>query len=443
MDQLSQIQLKTSCVTTVPLQVYNNDFSFIVNGEEFKTSKIISDLLSPVICQIHSNDPIFDTFIINTQERGNFSHILNLLNFKPNNIPNNEIPFFLEIIEILGISSIEYQCPKESTEITIDNVFTLLKQHEKHPQFYHNRFSSEIEFISSHFSELCEDKEEELTKLSIDTLIKILSNENLQLETEDQLLKFSNKLYSNDAKYSILYETVLFENVTSDSMKIFTSIYDMNDLTSSTWNRLSKRLEQDSPNKNEKSSEKNKRYKNVKERGIEFQWSDQNEFKGIIHYLREKSNNQIENEINITASTTVNNSECYQPRCVVLFEDQQHFFHSQNVENNWLCFDFKEKRVIPTHYTVRSYPSGANAHHPKTWVIEGSNDNSSWDKIDEEVNCAHLNGLNVSHTFEMNKQNSNEYKYIRMRLTGPNWANYNYLMVDSFEIYGRLIQPSS
>ena len=441
---MSQIQLKTSCITTVPLEVYNNDFSFIVNGEEFKTSKLNSDLLSPKICRIHSNDPLIDSFIINTKSRGNFSNILNLLNFEQNKITENELPFFFEIIEQLGLSSIEYDGINEFAEITIDNIFTNLKRHEKRPKFYDKILTREIEFISSHFNEFCEKKEEEMRTISIDTLIQILNNDQLRLETEDQLVKFLNELYLKDVKYSILYETVLFENVTSETMKFFTSIYDMNDLTTLTWKRLSKRLEEDLSKEHERRSGKNKRYKKLKERIIEIESPNQNEFKGIIHHLREKSNNQIENEINITASSILFDNESYHPRNVVLFEDQNRFFCSKNFENSWLCFDFKDNRVIPTHYTIRSNSCDENnSSHPKTWVIEGSNDNLSWDEIDEEINCAHLNGRNVSHTFEMNKQNSKEYKYIRMRLTGPNWYYCNYLIIDSFEIYGRLIQSSS
>lgn len=65
-----QIQLKTSSIMKVPLRTYNEDFKFIVNGEEIKTSRIISDLLSPKISQIHFVDSAIDTFTINTTNKG-------------------------------------------------------------------------------------------------------------------------------------------------------------------------------------------------------------------------------------------------------------------------------------------------------------------------------------------------------------------------------------
>lgn len=52
---MKKIQLKTTSILNVSLQSYEKDFSFLVNGEEFKTSRIISDLLSPKICQLHKD----------------------------------------------------------------------------------------------------------------------------------------------------------------------------------------------------------------------------------------------------------------------------------------------------------------------------------------------------------------------------------------------------
>ena len=82
MCRKSNIQLDYASVLQVPLQNYREDFTFIVNVEEFPTTQLISDLLSPKIGQIHSIDPTFSKFAIETQNKGNFSHILQLINFQ-------------------------------------------------------------------------------------------------------------------------------------------------------------------------------------------------------------------------------------------------------------------------------------------------------------------------------------------------------------------------
>ena len=54
-------------------------------------------------------------------------------------------------------------------------------------------------------------------------------------------------------------------------------------------------------------------------------------------------------------------------------------------------FDFKDHKIIPTDYTLKSNSSSANVQKPKSWVIEGSNDNNSWEVIDEQVNYNYYN----------------------------------------------------
>lgn len=76
------IQLSTTSFLTAPLHVYDNDLLFIVNGKEFKKSKIISDLLSQLFAEYIQHDLTFDVYIINMRSEGNFSHIINLCNFK-------------------------------------------------------------------------------------------------------------------------------------------------------------------------------------------------------------------------------------------------------------------------------------------------------------------------------------------------------------------------
>lgn len=102
MSQQKKVYLDTASILTVPFQTYEPNFSFIVNGKEFKTSRLILDILSPVICKLHSNGPTLGTFTINTQNNGDFTHILNLINFQSITFSEDEVPFFSEVVEKLG-----------------------------------------------------------------------------------------------------------------------------------------------------------------------------------------------------------------------------------------------------------------------------------------------------------------------------------------------------
>lgn len=97
MNGFGTIKLKKSSIINVPLQTYQQDFTFIVNGEDYKTTRLFSDLISPKICKLHIIDPTIDFFIIDTKEKGNFSYFLDLQNFSEYSIPEEEIPFILEV----------------------------------------------------------------------------------------------------------------------------------------------------------------------------------------------------------------------------------------------------------------------------------------------------------------------------------------------------------
>ena len=71
------------------------------------------------------------------------------------------------------------------------------------------------------------------------------------MKDEDQLLNFLNRLYKIDRKYCVLYEFVIFSNVTTNCIKEFLEVFDFNDLSSSTWKSISRRLQEEISDKNE------------------------------------------------------------------------------------------------------------------------------------------------------------------------------------------------
>lgn len=101
---------------------------------------------SPNICRIHINDPTFSAFIISTKHSGYFS-ILDLIKFTQIKISDDELPFILEVIEILGTENFYLNDANESTEITVNNVFFTFKKHEEYDKLYSKQISEEIDFI--------------------------------------------------------------------------------------------------------------------------------------------------------------------------------------------------------------------------------------------------------------------------------------------------------
>lgn len=437
MSEENKIQLLPSRIINVPLQEYENNFTFIVNGRKFKTSRIIADILSPKICHNHLIDELLDEFVINTRYEGDFSHILQLIDFKENNIIDDELPFISEVLEILNNESIKCIQTNNTIEITNDNVFSLIHEHEKYPFFYSEKISKEVEFIASHFYEIYKTHKNELLQLTNELLLKIVSNSRLQIYSEDQLLDFINECYILDTSNYNLYEYVYFINASSDSIKKFILNFNYNDMTHSIWQKISYRLQQEIPDlksEEELGIDINSRY-----REISFPFSIENEFSGIIKYLRNQSNDQIDQVVKITSSSIYNDDTNYKPSNVVFFDDQNSFFCTKNEKNSWICFEFKNNSIIPTHYSIKSVKWKQSDTYPKSWVIQGSNDNESWMNLDEEKNSSELNHPLAVHTFKNNMIRNRMFKYIRILSTGPDWLGSNFLGLNSFEIYGKLI----
>lgn len=203
------------------------------------------------------------------------------------------------------------------------------------------------------------------------------------------------------------------------------------------WKGLSKRLCQEIDKKEENLDTLNNDKSRYIEVGKLFEYTEDKVFKGIFNYFQTETNGQIEKEIDFTSSSLYSIS--YPPKNVALFDDKNSLFISQDVAGSWICFDFKDHRVTPTHYTMRSYCWSENNWHPRNWVVEGSCDNSKWEIIDDEKECSLVRGSSLVHTFKMNQPKSEKFKYIKLRATGPNWYNNNYFAFESLELYGWVI----
>lgn len=71
---------------------------------------------------------------------------------------------------------------------------------------------------------------------------------------------------------------------------------------------------------------------------------------------------------NITSS--VLHSQLYSPYNVCLYGNESNkYFYTDNLQNSWICFDFKDHRIIPTSYIIKSGWHLQNGHHPRMWIV--------------------------------------------------------------------------
>jgi hypothetical protein len=65
-----------------------------------------------------------------------------------------------------------------------------------------------------------------------------------------------------------------------------------------------------------------------------------------------------------------------------LVEMSDRYFASSDDPGQFIWFDFKSQRVIPTSYAIRSGPFKAGGSHPKSWKVEVSSNGSDWTELD-------------------------------------------------------------
>lgn len=186
-----------------------------------------------------------------------------------------------------------------------------------------------------------------------------------------------------------------------------------------------------------------KQYNEIK---VTFSGSQDDRFKGIISKLGNgNAKSAYENKIiDITASSYHNDS--YLPSKALEYENN-YYYHSLDNGNyrneghiEWFCVDFKERKVKPYHYSIKSCPPGGV--NLQNWVLEGSNDGESWKDLDTQNGNKSLDGSSKANTFEVpNSQNNKFYRYLRIRQTGVNTENNYKLIIASLEYFG-LIQEA-
>jgi hypothetical protein len=105
----------------------------------------------------------------------------------------------------------------------------------------------------------------------------------------------------------------------------------------------------------------------------------------------------------------------------------------------WICYDFKERRIIPTHYAIRANDYGhAGYSHLKSWLVEISVDGKSWREVARKENNEQFNGQGFTGTFAV--PGGAECRFIRLVNIGRNHAGRDTLCISAWEIFGTLIE---
>lgn len=264
---------------------------------------------------------------------------------------------------------------------------------------------------------------DELKKMSRDDLEQIFSSPNLQIESEDWLFELINSL---GPEFHYLYDYIDIQYLSVSNVKLLIENIEKYEINfhNLMWSSICRRLLIDVSSVITKQNPRQ-----IKIPGIKCD-------EGIFKYLQKSSNDNVyvSNTFDVKVSGIhageIKNLFDYSKATVLKVFDK---------ENSYIIIDFKDKKVNLSKYyfSVPNSSTGYSGSRPKTWIIEGSNDSSDWETIDERNNDSSLTGYGYSNTFDI-KQNSNFYRYIRIKEI-ISQDNDHRLLLSEIELFGSIM----
>ena len=455
---MKEFSLEPHVFQDLNFKMLENDFYFFIDNNVFECNKIVADIISPIIRKQHFNDPTINSFEIDTTEYdlskidfSLFNLVLESAQFNSIQIDSSNIDALQFFFNKLGNPSFMEKFNEMTSKITNENAVQQLLLKDK----IHIQAKEEIEFIASHLYEL----ENQIQNIPPQYLHEIFSSKNLCISSEEWLLNFiidccekaaKGELSDERAEYANLLECVHFDSLSSDSIDLFFKKTILNDINSATWNLIAQLCMKLKANNGEKSNSKDtsqinsKRYfqkpapvqKPAPAMPIDIEFFGGNPLNGIFEYLKSHYSNgkNIADSgiINVKPSTVVSGTSVFN-----LFEHNSNSVYlSKDIPGQWILFDFKNFRVIPKFYSLATHEHPANSHHLRSWVVEVSDDNLNYTEISRESNNVTLNRPNSLVVYKTLKQK--KARYIRIRMTGPNWNNNAVLALTKVEFFGTL-----
>jgi len=160
-------------------------------------------------------------------------------------------------------------------------------------------------------------------------------------------------------------------------------------------------------------------------------------FSGIFDGLSKKIDKNLadSSDVDVTTSSILdNNPGSYIPKNVL--NNTNSYWCSQNLPNSWIQFDFKERKVSITSYSMNV------GNRVKSWKVEGSTDGSTFEIIDNKVDTTDFQNSNMNFDDPRSQKNfpvqpnNKYYRYIRITSTSKSWHNYDYFGLYRVEFFG-------
>jgi hypothetical protein len=439
----------------VEVQDWSDDFTFIIGDHCYQCRTSVGQFLSPRVCKLRWIDATISELRLEVEDGEElFGSMLEASQGCSIAVDSAHRRTFKGIYAARWNSELYRSvCPELGDEATGENVVDRL------PFLSATRcdISTELEFIASHFYGFLH-RPDALKAFPVSLLYEIISHGSLRVESEDSLYNLSHKGIETNRKMFGLLEFVRFEYCSTDVMNDFFDLLseDCYEINASMWGSLRARLVLPNMTKRQFPPSVKKGKIQVSRQEVEIDVPD-----GIIaHRTRECGGNVHDHSVvNVTSgsfeketcganphsgaygscphSAAKNAADLETNSCFISAfrrkeEDIPH------MRNNWVCYDFKERGIVPTHYAIRAFSCDPGDQHLKSWLVETSADEKRWQVVAREEGTKQLNGRWLTGTFPV--AGGGECRFIRLVDIGRNHPGTDCLLITAWEIFGSLIE---
>jgi hypothetical protein len=402
-----------------------HDFEFEIAGAIYSCPSFIAEFLSPRISNARASDPTVSKYLIQVGDHMHvFKKVLELG-------MGGKVEFSREEKISLALIALDLE-NSEIAQIVSDEVSDIISAETVNDRIAIRQalkmdIGAEIEYLASNFHSL---STETLMGLSVDVLFEVLSHPGLRILSEDSLFDFVYSRTLANCEYSVLFGLIHFDYLWKESVQDFlrwsSEFFSL--VSAETWRRICGRLLVRGQSRAETRIWQ----------GELIEYQPQGPLNGIIAHLTRVHRGNVHRLGVVTVSASTLASELHP--AVDLHANS--FIATRDQPNQWIQYTFEKARVRPTHYTIRSYFNGeAGYAHPKSWVIEGSNDGIEWREIDRRNDTTELNARDVKATFSITAKPT-YWKMLRMRMIGPDHAGHCILRVSAIEYFGFLMNDA-
>lgn len=155
---------------------------------------------------------------------------------------------------------------------------------------------------------------------------------------------------------------------------------------------------------------------------------------GVFYWLGSKSNTQLwQNPQTINKASFASSGVNQGALSDLTDRSSSNFFTTDGASNNFVSLDLGAGHSLVCNYYSIQARNVAN-YYPRSWKLQGCNDNISWANLDEQNNNQSLN--NPSSWLSISVTSTIAYRYFRILLASPNSSGSNQLCFGELEFYG-------